>query len=159
MKSSLENLEGHSHKLKPMESSIFHARRGTLPHAEIGTLDSLTDIPFEVKRVFYIYDTLEGVVRGNHSNLKSQFALVCLHASCRVRVRRSAHPEQDKIFLLDQPYKVLLLSELAWKEMYDFTPGSVLLCLSSEVYDPREYIRKFNQFLELTDRLAIGESF
>lgn len=145
---------GHNqaYKMRPLETALSHARRGFLQDCEIGTVDSLIDVPFEIKRAFYIFDTLDGVVRGNHANLRSKFALICLSGSCRVRVRKSADTAQDEIFLLDQPHKVLVLSEFAWKEMYDFTPGAVLLCLSSEVYDSSEYIRKFNEFLDLATR-------
>lgn len=141
--------QNQAYKLRPLEIALSHARRGILQECEIGTIDSLIDVPFDIKRVFYIFDTLDGVVRGNHANLRSQFALICLSGSCRVRVRKSADSAKDEIFLLDQSHKVLVLSEFVWKEMYDFTPGAVLLCLSSEVYDSSEYVRKFNDFLDL----------
>lgn len=153
----------YSYRMFPFESALFHARRGFIGErciddngygsyvGMVSTVDGNIDIPFEICRVFYVFDTEAGIVRGCHSNRKSKFALICLTGSCRVRVRKSGNEQEDEIFLLDQPDKILVLSEMAWKEMYDFSEGSVLLCLSSEKYDSEEYIRNFNDFLEYAD--------
>lgn len=140
----------HSYRMLPFESALFHARRGVVGGGigMIGTVDSGIDVPFEVRRAFYVFDTQADVVRGCHSNKDSKFALICLTGSCRVRVKKSGDEREDEIFLLDQPDKILVLSEMAWKEMYDFSEGSVLLCLSSEKYNTEEYIRNFDDFLE-----------
>jgi hypothetical protein len=66
-------------------------------------------------------------------------------------VRKSSNEHEDEIFLLDQPDKMLVLSEMVWKEMYDFSEGSVLLCLSSEKYNSGEYVKNFNDFVEYVD--------
>lgn len=104
-------------------------------------IDGNRNVPFEIKRAFWIYKTLGEVVRGAHSNLKFRFAFVCIAGSCKVRIRKSANERGDEIFILDQPDKVLVMTELVWKEMYDFSKDAVLLCLSSELHDTNEYIR------------------
>lgn len=148
----------HSYRMLPFESALVHARRGVIGGGcecnagMIGTVDAGIDVPFEIRRAFYVFDTEAGVVRGCHSNKDSKFALICLTGSCRVRVRKSGIEQEDEIFLLDQPDKILVLSEMAWKEMYDFSEGSVLLCLSSEKYNSGEYIRNFCDFLEYVGR-------
>lgn len=142
----------HSYRMLPFESALIHVRRGVIGSGReismIGTVDSSIDVPFEIRRAFYVFDTQKDIVRGCHSNKDSKFALICLTGSCRVRVRKSGNEKEDEIFLLDQPDKILVLSEMAWKEMYDFSEGSVLLCLSSEKYNTEEYIRNFDDFLE-----------
>ena len=155
----------HSYRMFPLESALFHARRGFIRErcvsnsrykgyvGSVGTVDSRIDIPFEIRRAFYVFDTARDVVRGCHSNKKSRFALICLTGSCRVRVRKSGNENVEETFLLIHPDKVLVLSEMAWKEMYDFSEGSVLLCLSSEKYDSGEYVRSFHDFLEYVDEI------
>lgn len=153
----------HSYRMFPFESALFHVRRGFIGErcignngsgsyvGMVGTIDSNIDIPFKICRAFYVFGTEAGIVRGCHSNKKSKFALICLTGSCRVKVRKSGNEQEDEIFLLDQPDKILVLSEMAWKEMYDFSESSVLLCLSSEKYNSEEYIRDFDDFLEYVD--------
>ena len=163
-----------SYRMMPLEAALFQARSGLLfrdkndsiidkPYqmskniygsCKIGIVDGMQDIPFDIQRAFYIYNTVEGVVRGCHSNRKSQFALICLSGTCRVRVRKSDDQNADEIFLLDKPDKVLVLSVMAWKEMYDFRSDTVLLCLSSEKYDAQEYVRDFSEFLEFVNDMG-----
>ena len=68
--------------------------------------------------------------------------------SCKVRVRNSTDSEGDEIFLMNEPNKVLVIFEMILKEIYDFSPDAVLLCLSSEKYELAEYVREFDGFLE-----------
>lgn len=148
----------HSYRMLPFESALVHARGGVISGScecyvgMIGTVNGGIDVPFEIRRAFYVFDTEAGVVRGCHSNKESKFALICLTGSCRVRVRKSGNEQEDEIFLLDQPDKILVLSEIARKEMYDFSEGSVLLCLSSEKYNSGECVRNFGDFLKYVGR-------
>lgn len=97
------------------------------------------DIPFEIKRIFYIYGSEANVVRGQHANRKSEFVLINITGSCKVRVYDGLGNE--KVFLLNRPHIGLYLPPMIWKDMYDFSADSVLLCLASEHYDAAEYIR------------------
>ena len=105
------------------------------------------DIPFEIKRIFYIYGSDSTVVRGKHANRRSQFALVNVSGSCKVRVRDGR--DYDEIFVIDQPHEGVYLPEMYWKEMYDFSSDSVLLCISSEAYDAEEYIRNYEDYCRM----------
>lgn len=102
------------------------------------------DVPFEIKRIFYIYGTDSKVVRGQHANRKSEFVLVNVAGSCRVRTRDGKGDERD--FALNRPNMGLYIPKMVWKDMYDFSPDSILLCIASEVYDPNEYIRDYDAF-------------
>ena len=102
------------------------------------------DVPFEVKRVFYIYGSDPDVIRGRHANRKSEFVLINVAGSSKVRVVDKSGNEL--IISLTHPHTGIYLPAMVWKDMYDFSPDSVLLVLSSEHYDPNEYIRDFAEF-------------
>ena len=106
-----------------------------------------TDIPFEIKRVFYIYGSdSKDLVRGQHANRKSEFVLFNICGSCRVSV--IDENREAKVYVLDKPSEGLYLPRMVWKEMYDFSKNSVLMVLSSERYDPDEYIRDFEEYVQ-----------
>ena len=111
------------------------------------------DIPFDIKRVFYIYGSDKGVVRGRHANYNSEFVLINVAGTSKVRVDDGVN---RKVFDLDRPHIGIYLPKLIWKDMYDFSPDSVLLCLSSEHYDADEYIRDYGDYLKAVKR--IGEN-
>lgn len=108
-------------------------------------VESLKDIPFTIARIFYIYGADSHTVRGCHANRKSEFVLINLCGSAKVRIM-DGHSEQ--IVILDRPYVGVYLPQMVWKEMYDFSSDSVLLCLASTPYDPDEYIRDYAAYLK-----------
>ncbi len=109
-------------------------------------IEGLKDIPFEIKRVFYIYGSDAGVVRGEHANRESQFLLVNVSGTSKVKVKDGKGNEA--IYCLNRPHTGVYLPTMVWKEMYDFSEDSVLLVLASEKYDPAEYIRDYDAFVE-----------
>lgn len=104
------------------------------------------DIPFDIKRVFYIYGSDDTVIRGQHANLRTEFLLVNVKGSSKVRVNNGA---ESVVILLDRPGMGLYLPPMLWKDMYDFSSDSVLLVLASRHYDSQEYIREYEQYLRL----------
>ena len=104
------------------------------------------DIPFDIKRVFYIYGSDKSVVRGQHANRKTQFVLINVCGTSKVRIKDGEGNET--IYCLNRPHTGIYLPAMVWKEMYDFSDDSVLLCLASEHYDPDEYIRKYDEFIK-----------
>ena len=107
------------------------------------------DIPFEIKRVFYIYGSDPDVVRGKHANRRSEFILINVAGSSKVRVIDCSGNEL--VISLNHPHTGIYLPAMVWKDMYDFSPDSVLLFLSSEHYDPDEYIRDFEEFKKVSE--------
>ena len=105
------------------------------------------DIPFDIKRVFYIYGSDSEVVRGQHANLRTEFVLINVAGTSKVKV--SDGKGNEIIYCLNRPHTGLYLPQMVWKEMYDFSEDSVLLCLASELYDPDEYIRDYDKYKEL----------
>ena len=104
------------------------------------------DIPFDVKRIYYIYDTLPGVRRGFHAHRNLQQILICVSGSCKIHLDNGFDTAE---VLLDNPHTGLYISNDMWREMYDFTPGAVLLVLASEHYDEADYIRNYEDFIKL----------
>lgn len=104
------------------------------------------DIPFKIKRVFYIYGSDATVIRGQHANKKTEFVLINIAGRSKVCVKDGRGNEE--VFQLSRPHTGIYLPKLVWKDMYDFSTDSVLLCLASEHYDPEEYIRDYDSFIK-----------
>ena len=104
------------------------------------------DVPFDIKRIFYIYGSEANVVRGQHANRKSESVLVNIAGSCRVKTRNGMG--DDRVFELNRPNMGLYIPRMVWKDMYDFSPDSILLCIASEPYDPNEYVRSYEAFVQ-----------
>lgn len=104
------------------------------------------DIPFDIKRVFYIYGSNAEVVRGQHANKKTEFVLINVAGTSKVRVKDGEGNEA--IFCLNRPHTGIYLPTMVWKDMYDFSEDSVLLVLASEHYDNTEYIREYDKFVK-----------
>ena len=105
------------------------------------------DIPFEIKRIFYIYGSDKNVIRGQHANLRSDFVLVNVAGKSKVKIKDGKGNEA--IFSLNRPHTGLYIPHMTWKDMYDFSDDSVLLCLASEHYDSEEYIRNYDEFIKI----------
>lgn len=118
-------------------------------------VEGMKDVPFDIKRIFYIYGSDKEVVRGQHANLKSQFVLVNVAGKSKVRVKDGLGNEA--IFSLNRAHTGIYLPEMVWKDMYDFSEDSVLLVLSSEHYDPDEYIRDYDTFEKMVRVEEKGE--
>lgn len=128
-----------SEQIKIMEFPDFGDERGNLVVVESGV-----DIPFEVKRAFYIYGSDSEVIRGRHANRKSEFVMINVSGKSKVKAD-NGHEQQ--IIELDRPRMGLYLSTMIWKDMYDFSVDSVLLVLASEHYDAEEYIRDYDEYI------------
>ena len=114
-------------------------------------VEGMKDIPFEIKRIFYIYGSDKDVVRGQHANKLSEFVLINVAGTIKVKVKDGKGNET--VYALNRPHTGIYLPRMIWKEMYDFSEDSVLLCLASTHYDPDEYIRDYDEFLKI-----VGES-
>lgn len=108
-------------------------------------IEGCKDVPFNIKRAFYIYSLGESSIRGQHANKKSAFCLICLKGSYKVKVVDVVG--EERIFTLDRPNMGLYLPPMLWKDMYDFSSDAVGLVLSSEHYDGGEYIKNLDEFL------------
>lgn len=107
-------------------------------------LEENKEIPFAIKRVYYMYDTGLNVRRGYHAHKKLEQILICVHGSCKIHLDDGNGTEE---VILDKPYEGLYISNDVWREMYDFSEDAVLMVLASELYDESDYIRDYQQFM------------
>lgn len=137
----MKNIE----KIKLLEFAEHGDEKGNLV-----VIEGNQDIPFEVKRVFYIYGSESEVIRGNHANLKSEFVLVNVAGKSKVKIKDGKGNEI--VYSLDRPRMGLYIPAMVWKEMYDFSEDSVLLVLSNEHFDDGEYIRNYENYQTMVNQ-------
>ena len=101
--------------------------------------------PFEIKRVYYIFDTKDGVERGFHAHINLKQMCIVVKGSCIFVLDDGYKREEIK---LDNPNQGLYIEGLIWREMKNFSPDCVLLVLASEHYDESDYIRDYDKFLK-----------
>lgn len=104
------------------------------------------DIPFEIKRIFYIYGSDKDVIRGQHANRLSEFVLINISGRCDVFVDDG---ENQETVILDKPYQGIYLNKMVWKNMLNFSKDAILLVLSNEYYNSEEYIRDYEEFKKI----------
>ena len=107
-------------------------------------LEGNKSVPFDIKRVYYIFGTKEGVSRGFHAHRNLKQVAVCVTGSCEFVLDNGKQKEK---VILDSATKGLLIEGLIWREIYDFSPDCVLMVLASEYYDELDYIRDYDEFL------------
>tara|TARA_Y100001958_G_C20918318_1_gene333611 strand:+ start:121 stop:531 length:411 start_codon:yes stop_codon:yes gene_type:complete len=112
-------------------------------------LEANETIPFEIKRVYYLFDTKHDVVRGMHAHLSLKQVILCVTGSCKILLDNGV--SKDTVFL-DSPTKGLLIESLVWREISDFSPDCVLLVIASEHYDESDYIRSYTIFREKLEK-------
>ncbi len=120
-----------------------------IPHGddrgELVALEEMNDIPFDIKRVYYMYNTTTDAVRGKHAHKNLQQVLICVHGSCKISLDDG---NEKRIVILNKPNEGLYIANNMWREMYDFSKDAVLMVLASELYDEKDYIRNYDEFLE-----------
>ncbi|MEH7130270.1 FdtA/QdtA family cupin domain-containing protein [Neobacillus drentensis] len=109
------------------------------------SLEGTKNVPFDIKRVYYIFGTKMGVRRGFHAHKNLQQILIAVNGSCKVHLNDGS---QTREVILSKPNKGLQINGLVWREMYDFTDDCVLLVLANNYYDEDDYIRDYEKFVE-----------
>ncbi|MDJ0625423.1 MAG: FdtA/QdtA family cupin domain-containing protein [Candidatus Caenarcaniphilales bacterium] len=111
-------------------------------------IENFKDIPFEIKRVYYVFGTKLNLKRGKHAHSKLQQVLICVSGTCKIELDDG----KEKIITnLNKPSLGLYIGSLIWREIFDFSPECVLLVLASDIYDEDEYIRDYSRFKKLVD--------
>ena len=106
-------------------------------------------IPFDIQRVFYIYGSDSTVIRGQHANRESEFVLINVAGTSKVRI---SDGNEELIIELNKPMMGVYIPKMIWKDMYDFSEDSVLLVLASTHYDGKEYIRDYDEYIKIMKR-------
>jgi dTDP-4-dehydrorhamnose 3,5-epimerase-like enzyme len=126
--------------LKSLSFNPLGDERGSLVALEGGI-----DVPFDIKRVYYIFGTVPGVARGFHAHMELEQVAVCVTGSCRMVLDSGFGREE---IILNSSTKGIHIPTRTWREMHDFSPDCVLLVLASQHYDEGDYIRDYSQFLD-----------
>lgn len=107
-------------------------------------LEKEHNVPFDIKRVYYIFDTKDGVRRGYHAHKNLKQLAICVKGSCKFLLDDGTH---QQIYDLNEPTKGLYIEGLVWREMFDFSPDCVLMVLADAYYDETDYIRDYQKFI------------
>ena len=113
---------------------------------ELGALTAIEgamDIPFEIRRVYYITGVPAETTRGFHSHNNLEQILLCLNGEIKIRIKT---PYEEEVIQLKENSEGLYIGHMVWREMYDFTPGAVLMVLASEHYNESDYIREYSLY-------------
>ncbi|MCL2413842.1 MAG: FdtA/QdtA family cupin domain-containing protein [Bacteroidales bacterium] len=110
----------------------------------LSVVENHKEIPFDIQRVFWIYDVPTNILRGGHAHPNSEQILIAVHGRFSVTVDNG---KKHETFMLDKPNQGLFIGNNIWREMSDFSDGAVCLVLASKPYDPTGYIRNYDDFL------------
>ncbi|WP_025209232.1 sugar 3,4-ketoisomerase [Hippea sp. KM1] len=128
-------------KIRFIELDINGDERGNLI-----AIEGLKDIPFEIKRIYYIFNLKRNAPRGFHVHKKLQQVAICIKGSCKFLLDNGKEKVRD--IILDRPNKGLFIDKMIWREMYDFSEDCILLVLANDYYDENDYIRDYGEFLK-----------
>lgn len=134
-------------------TSVEEARLVTLPRIDIESgsitaINSVTDVEFNIKRVYYLYDVPNRSDRGAHAHKELYQLILAASGSFEVELDDSI---EKKSFILRQPDEGLLIPPGLWRDLKQFSGGAICLVLASETYDEGDYIRSLNEFYEYKD--------
>jgi dTDP-4-dehydrorhamnose 3,5-epimerase-like enzyme len=131
--------------VKIVKFNIHSDKRGSLV-----SIESKTSVPFNIKRIYYIHNIQTGVSRGFHAHKKLNQVMIAISGKCRVILDNGIKREE---IWIQSPDQGLLIKNMIWREMYDFSKECILLVLASQKYDKYDYIRDYKKFLQLINKL------
>lgn len=112
---------------------------------QLVALEEKRNIPFVIKRVYYMFDTHLGVRRGFHAHKSLEQILICIHGSCKILLDNGI---EKTTVLLNKPYRGVYIANNIWHEMFEFSQDAVLMVLASDYYNEEDYIRNYDDFLK-----------
>lgn len=125
---------------KKIKFKAFGDNRGSLI-----SLEQHKNIPFKIKRVYYIFGTRTNTTRGKHAHTNLKQIVICVSGKCKFLLDDG---KKKKIIELNNPTEGLYIGKNIWREMYDFSHDCVLVVLANKYYDENEYIRDYEEFLK-----------
>ena len=142
-------------KTSPLSSKL-NSKPQVVNFREIGdargllvAIEGIKDIPFEIKRIYYIFNTKSQVRRGSHAHRNLNQVAIAVRGSCKFLIDDG---KCKSTFTLDHPSKGLLLSGFLWREMHDFSDDCVLLVVADQYYDENDYIRVYDDFIKVVNQ-------
>lgn len=128
-----------------MNYKLFQLQTVCDERGKLISLEPSRNLPFEIKRVYYIFDTRPDMPRGGHAHMNLEQMLVCMDGSCEILLDDGKSREG---VVLNRPDMGLYIGRSMWREMKNFSYGCKLMILASDFYDENEYIRNYNEFLK-----------
>lgn len=132
-----------------MQGTIIDIPKVEDPTGNVGIIEKNV-VPFEIKRVFYLYDIADGATRGRHAHKALQQFIIAISGSFDVVMKDGTN---EKRVTLDSPVKGLLVQNGIWSELENFSPGAVCMVLASDIYDESDYIRDYKEYLSYLNNL------
>ena len=124
---------------------IIELPRITDPRGNLTVAEANKNIPFDIKRVYWVYDVPGGECRGGHAHKQIKEILIAVSGSFHITLDNG---KEKQIFLLNHPYQGLLIDTKTWRTLDDFSSGAVCVVLASDFYDENDYIYDYNDFLQ-----------
>ena len=121
----------------------------TDPRGNLTVAEQQKNVPFDIKRAYWVYDVPGGESRGGHAHKQLRQLVVALSGSFTVTLDDG---KERTTVLLNHPYQALLIETGIWRTLDDFSSGAVCLVLASELYDPDDYIYDYNEFITYVSR-------
>jgi oxalate decarboxylase/phosphoglucose isomerase-like protein (cupin superfamily) len=115
------------------------------PRGMLTFVENCVHVPFEIKRIFYLYDVPTGESRGAHAHKTLEQFLICLSGSFDVELDDGS---SKKLVHLNRPWKGLYIPPMIWAAEVNFDPGTICLCLASQAFDEADYYRNYDDFLK-----------
>ena len=115
------------------------------PRGNLTVAEENIDLPFDLKRAYWITDVPQDGSRGGHAHKRLTQVLIAVHGSFTVSLDNG---KEKKKYLLDKPTEGLFIATEIWRTLDDFSAGAVCLVLASELYDPEDYLYEYDEFLE-----------
>ena len=134
--------------MKHLNTALIDFPKITDPRGNLTVAQAHTDVPFAVKRAYWVYDVPGGECRGGHAHKSCKEVLIALSGSFHVTVDNG---EEQKTVLLNHPYQGLLIDTDVWRTLDDFSSGAVCLVLASDLFDEDDYIREYDDFLHYVE--------
>ncbi|WP_185923209.1 sugar 3,4-ketoisomerase [Hafnia paralvei] len=129
-----------------MDIKLIQLQKHGDERGQLVALEETKNIPFPIKRVYYMFETGEDVRRGFHAHYKLQQLAIPVRGACRIILDDGA--ERIEVYL-DNPAQGLAIDPMIWHEMYDFSSDCVLMVLADDFYDESDYIRNYEDFIEV----------
>lgn len=137
-----------------MNINMIKFSKHTDKYGKLVPVEGNDSVPFEIKRVYYIYDVEKDVRRGFHSHVELEQVLICVSGSVRILVKT---PQEEETITLRDPQEGLYIGPMIWREMFDFSEDAVLLVLASDHYKVEDYIREYPVYEDMAKKYYAGE--
>lgn len=131
--------------MKSLEGKIIDLPKITDPRGNLTVVEGMKQVPFDIKRTYWVYDVPGGEHRGGHAHKQCHEFIIALSGSFIVTLDNG---KKKNSFLLNHPYQGLLVETGMWRTLDDFSSGAVCMVLASEPFDENDYIRDYDDYLE-----------